>query len=122
MVYRIVEVTREKVSGRTYLLVQFWLSRADFDARQDAYLTEEFSMSLHPDEARSTIDTNIRNYWRLAQANNWRGDHTTDHTKPFFRKDILQRQRATPPLQRDTTDNGIIERPDVKDIVDVVRE
>lgn len=121
MVYLITEITREKSSGYTYLLVDFWRGRADFDAGRPSVLTNDFVMQLHADIARVSIDESIRNYWRLAVAHGWTGDHTADTTKPFRRKGILVRQRVTPPLERDATDNGIIKRQEIKDLVGVVR-
>ena len=122
MVYRISEISREVLSGFTYALVDFWRSQADFAAQQRPYLTNDFIMQFTvPDNARRDMDENIRNYWRSAMAFGWTGDHTADRTKPFKRKGITVVQRATPALVRDMTDNGIIERQDIKDEVGRVR-
>lgn len=123
MLYRINEITREKISGDTFVLVDFWQTRADFEASRPAYLTNDHVMSLSdaPSPA-DEIDRNIRAYWREAVAHEWRGNHTADTAKPLYQKDIRVRQRATPGLQRDTTDNGVIKRQDVQDLVGVGTE
>ncbi len=123
MYYRISEITRQRPHGHTYVLVDFWRTRAQFDAIRPPTLTNDFVMAgLRPDEARAEIDRIIRNYWRTAAAEGWTGDHTADTTKQFVRKGIIAPQRVTPMVQRDTTDNGIIEQQEIKDLVGVGKE
>ncbi len=103
--------------------MDFWQTRAQFDSGRPPTLTNDFILgSLYPDTVRDQIDTSIRNYWRVAIANHWTGDHTADTTKKFRRKGLVVRQKVTPPITRDATDNGIIERQDVKDLVGQERE
>ena len=118
MIYRISEISREVSSGFTYVLVDFWRSQDDFAMGQPPHLTNEFSMQLTvPNNARRDMDANIRAYWRTAEANGWAGDHTSDHTKLFKRKGIAVPQGATPAIVSDMADNGIINRPDMKNEV-----
>ncbi len=123
VIYVIQEITRETSGGHTYVLVDFWQTRAQFDGGRPPTLTNDFIMAnLIPDTARSQIDGNIRAYWKVASANHWTGDHTADTTKKFRRKALVVPQKVTAPIVRDATDNGIIERQDVKDEVGVTRE
>jgi len=123
LIYVIKEIARETSAGHTYVLVDFWQTRAQFDGGRPPTLTNDFIMAaLFPDTARTQIDGNIRAYWRAASANHWTGDHTADTTKKFRRKGLVVRQKVTAPITRDTTDNGIIERQDVKDSVGEERE
>lgn len=118
MLYRIKEITREQSSGETYFLVDFWRSRAAFQAGRPPYLTNDFVMRIRPSpELRAIIRDNIRAYWQRAIANYLQGDHTADPTKILRRKGIVVRQSVTPLLKRDTTDNGIIDRQEIKDLV-----
>ena len=56
MYYEIVEVSTAVASGHTYVLVNFWQSRADHDAAQPSFLTEEFLMQLRPTGRRVVTD------------------------------------------------------------------
>ena len=48
MFYKIVEVSTDKASGHTYVLVHFWQKREDFTARKPPYRKNDFLMQLRP--------------------------------------------------------------------------
>ena len=54
MPYRISEASTLKGSDLTYLLVDFWLTRAEFDAGEPPFLTNDFLMELRR-EAREIV-------------------------------------------------------------------
>lgn len=52
MFYKIAEIGTHQKSDRTYLLVEFWHSKADYDAGQPPYLVNDFLMSLRQNHSR----------------------------------------------------------------------
>lgn len=64
MYYRIAEVSTAETSGLTYVLVEFWAVRADFNAARPAKLTEEFLMQLRVTGRR--IVTNADGWYKMA--------------------------------------------------------
>ena len=116
MFYRIVEVSTATASGHTYVLVDFWPSRAAFERDDALVLTNDFLMQLRPTGTRlidednpalgsvpfdrdlpAEIRANIEAYWERAQA---RGDRGS---------------KVDPRIQRDESDpHGVLARTDVK--------
>ncbi len=52
MFYKIAEMGTHQKSDRTYLLVEFWRSKADYDMRQPPYLVNDFLMALRQNHSR----------------------------------------------------------------------
>ena len=122
MVYRISEMSREVSTGKTYMLVDFWQSQAEFNRGRPPYLTEDFVMGFNDkDNSDRIIDEIIRSYWTRAVAQGRSGDNTADVTKRLYRKGIYVPQRNTTSIVRDSAPNGVIERQATKDMVGVVR-
>ena len=60
MLYRIVEVSTDKASGHTYVLVHFWRRRADYQAGKPPDRVNDFLMQLRPTGER--IVTNVQGW------------------------------------------------------------
>lgn len=60
MFYRIAEVSTDKATGHLYALVDFWASKADFDAAKPPVLINDFLMQLRPTGQR--IVTNAQGW------------------------------------------------------------
>ena len=119
MYYEIAEVTNEAKTGRLYVLVDFWKSKADHDASKPRHLTEEFIIqgSRVKLGGKDEVHSCIQNYWGRAVEGQWSGDHTRDVAKPFYigGKQIKLKQ-DTLPIERDTKDpDGLL----VKEITDL---
>ena len=88
MYYRINEVSTEVSSRHTYVHVDFWRDKAEFDARRSPLVVSDFLMSLRDDgsDTRTEIHDNIKRYWDTAQRLSITGDHTVDATKRLFKR------------------------------------
>ncbi len=115
MFYKIVEVSTDKTSGHTYVLVHFWRRRGNYQTGKPPDRINDFLMQLRPAGAKlidpddpgkgaetydrdlpAEIRTNIEAYWARAEANNYLADH------------------SDPRIQRDNSDpHGVLARPDV---------
>ncbi len=113
MFYKIAEVSTDKASGHTYVLVHFWRDKADRGKPPDRI--NDFLMQLRPAGTRlvdpdepelgrvvfdrdlpSEIKANIKAYWTRAEAKAFPTDHTS------------------PAIQRDQSDpHGVLARSDV---------
>ncbi len=58
MLYRIVEVSTDKASGHTYVLVHFWRRKADQKAGKPPARINDFLMQLRPTGVRIVTDAN----------------------------------------------------------------
>lgn len=58
MLYRIVEISTEKSTGLTYLLVHFWLDEASHDKGDEPVLVNDFLMALADEAERIVEDAN----------------------------------------------------------------
>ena len=116
MFYKIVEVSTDKASGHTYVLVHFWQSRKDFTLRKSPYRKNDFLMQLRSTGTRlidednpalgseafdrdlpAEIRTNIEAYWKRALILPLPFDHTSHR------------------IERDERDpHGVLARPDVR--------
>ena len=115
MLYKIIEISTDKASGHTYVLVHFWRRRADHTRGKLPDRINDFLMQLRPVGAKlidpdepelgrvvfdrdlpAEIRTNIKAYWARAEAKAFPTDHTS------------------PAIQRDQSDpHGVLARPDV---------
>ena len=117
MYYRVAEVSTSKTSGETFVLVEFWKRKADFDAARPPHLTNDFDLQLRVGDVAGEMHAIIKRYWRAAKAGGWSGDHTMDGTKRFYRHGKPVAQKGSIAIQRDLTDpHGILARDDVKAI------
>lgn len=64
MIYELPEISTATVSGMTYVLARYWLSKADRDAGKPPRITEEFQMQLSPTGRR--IVTDAQGWWKRA--------------------------------------------------------
>lgn len=62
MIYELPEISTATVSGMTYVLARYWLSKVDRDAGKPPHITEEFQMQLNPTGRR--IVTNAQGWWK----------------------------------------------------------
>ncbi len=58
MIYKIVEVSTDKASGHTYVLVHFWRRKADARANKPPRRVNDFLMQLRPTGVRVVTDAN----------------------------------------------------------------
>ncbi len=113
MFYKIAEVSTDKASGHTYVLVHFWRDKADQGKPPDRI--NDFLMQLRPAGAKlidpddpgkgaetydrdlpAEIRTNIEAYWARAETKGYPADHSNSRS------------------QRDNSDPyGVLARPDV---------
>ena len=74
-------------------------------------------------DVRAEVLKSVENYWRIAQARKWTGDHTNDNSKPFLVDGVLRRQHKAEPLKRDTSDpHSLLTRSDLVDVKKNPRE
>ncbi len=115
MFYKIAEVSTDKASGHTYVLVHFWKRRALYRAGKPPDRANDFLMQLRPGGTKlivpdkpelgsetfdrdlpAEIKANIEAYWERAEGKNFPADHTS------------------PTIQRDQSDpHGVLARVDV---------
>ncbi len=118
MLYKVVEVSTDKASGHTYVLVHFWRRKAGRGAPPDRIndflmqlraTGEKLANSDKPELGSVTFDrvlpaeikANIEAYWVRAEAKNFPADHTSQA------------------IQRDNSDpHGILAQSDVMALED----
>lgn len=108
---KVVEVSRDRATGETYVLVDFYPTRVAKLAGTGAVLREEFVMQLRPTytisdsdgsvtatgpiDVRAEMLANIQDFIARAERNGWRGN--------------LTQERAGRPRLRDSADTfGIL--------------
>lgn len=122
MYYVVRDISTSKVSGETFIIVEYWWEKKDFDLLRPPYLVNDFDLQLREDgkgvsAISEEIHAIVKKYWSTAIANGWRGDHTLDATKQFFRYDKpVDQGNSKPPLKDKSDPNGILARDDVKDM------
>ena len=137
MVYKIVEVSTDKASGHTYVLVHFWRRRADYQTGKPPDRINDFLMQLRPTGER--IVTNAQGW--LKRKDGVFVDPATlgpDKPEPEWERETFDRDlpaeiktnieayweraeakgypadHANASIQRDNSDpHGVLARPDV---------
>ncbi len=121
MYYRINEVSTIAATGNTYVHVDFWRRKSQFDRGEPPFLTNDFMMHLRPDQdpnTRQAMLDAIVAYWGRATRSGFSGDHTGDPTKPLKRKGQLVRQASTTrtPTRDNSDPHGVLAKPEVTDL------
>ena len=137
--YRIAEVSTAKASGHTYVLVDFWPSRAAFERGDAPVLTNDFLMQLRPTGQR--IITRADGWLELLDSSyaDPSAETTLEIASDQFKRETVYRNIPTeiranieaywkraqargdtgnkvdPRIQRDESDpHGVLARPGVK--------
>lgn len=134
---KIIEITTDKATSHTYVLVRFWRTKAARTQGKPPYLVEDFLMHLRPtgmrliDEGNPTLGSvsydrdlpaeiteNIRRYIVQAEKHGFRGDNTSSTVLggEFFAKGRRVRAKNLPikAIQRDNSDpHGVLAKPEV---------
>ena len=77
---KIIEVSTDKKTGHTYVLVHFWRTKAARGRSDPPYLIEDFLMDLRPDVdpgIPAIIRANIRRFVGEAEKHSMRGDNSS---------------------------------------------
>lgn len=93
MIYKIVEISTDKASGHTYVLVHFWWAKADFDAAKPPDRKNDFLMQLRPTGVRIVTDGNGW-YKRLSDGK-------------FIDPETLDLEKSQPEWERETYDRAL---------------
>jgi hypothetical protein len=119
----IIEVSTDKATGETYVLVKFWKTKAARGRRDPPFLVNDFVMVLRPTgdrDLRKEIIANISGYVERAEIHGYEGDHSTANAitgDAFFEKGKMIRSknaRVAEPRERDESDpHGVLAKPDV---------
>jgi len=139
---KIVEVSTDKATGSTYVLVRFWLTEAARTAGKTPYLVEDFVMQLRPTGTRlidpdddtkgsesyvidipAAIKDNIKRYIVEAERLGYQGDNTSRKataSTSFKVGGVTKRKKGArifTPVVRDQSDpHGVLAKPEVKDM------
>ncbi len=119
MYYRINEVSTIAATGNTFVHVDFWRRKSQFDAAEPQFLTNDFHMHLRPaqHDSRQVILDAIVAYWGRARRAGFSGDHTEDATKPLKRNGQLVRQATSTIVVRDNSDpHGVLAKSEVTEL------
>ena len=139
MLYKIIEVSTEKGSAETYVLVHFWLDKKAYEDGKPPHLINDFIMQLRPkgwekpDEDSPAVEVNrdvvaelranITAYLERSQAVGLRGDHSNAAAfsgAALYEGNTLLRpanKMAKKHFVRDASDpNDILKRDDVKEL------
>ena len=134
---KIIEVSTDKDTGHTYVLVHFWRGKAARTRGNAPYLIEDFLMQLRPTGTRlldegnphlgsepydrdmpAEIDANITAYIVQAEKYDFHGDNSsrTASAGEFYAKGKRVRPKATPikAVKRDQSDPSGALTPEVK--------
>ena len=137
MFYKIVEVSTDKASGHTYVLVHFWLTRGDFSRNKPPFRKNDFLMQLRPTEERAV--TNIDGWpnaqngtfidpstlgldqpqpeWELETVNRDLPAEIKANIEAYWQRTLIKPlplDHTNPRIQRDESDpHGVLARPDV---------
>ncbi len=136
---RIIEVTTDKRTGETYVLVRFWKTKAARARKDTPFLVEDFVMPLRPSGTRlidpdrpelgseafdrdlpAEIRGNIRAYIERAEKHGYEGDNTSGDARTgasFSVDGVVVREAGkllVEPRERDESDpHGILAKPEV---------
>jgi hypothetical protein len=139
---KIVEVSTDKATGATYVLVRFWQTKTARAEGRPPFLVEDFVMALRPtgtrlidpdDETKGTetysidvpaaIKENIRKYIAEAERLGYQGDNSSRKgtaSTSFKVGGVVKRKRGArifKPVVRDQSDpHGVLSRPEVKEL------
>ena len=80
MFYKIIEVSTDKASGHTYVLVRFWRDKAALDAGKPPDRTNDFLMQLRPTGER--VVTNAQGWPKRKSDGKFIDPKTLDPAKP----------------------------------------
>ncbi len=116
---KIIEVTTEKKTGETYVLVHFWRTKAARTRGDLPFLIEDFIMRLRPGgDLPAEIRANIGNFIRDAERYGYEGDNSsrTASGGAFSAHGKTVRVAGTPiqAVVRDVSDpHGVLAKPEV---------
>ena len=79
MLYKVIEISTDKVSKHTYVLVHFWRDKAAFDAGKPPDHINDFLMQLRPTGVRVVVDAEGR---RKTKDGRFTDPETLDPDKP----------------------------------------
>jgi hypothetical protein len=110
-------------NGDIYIVGSFWFADASHTAGLPADLTNDFIIRPASDMAAANIPAHcrrvMRGYLARALANEYRGDHTGDATKPFSIRNVPVNKLPST-IQRSTRDeNNVLRRSGLRDLVGV---
>ena len=69
-------------------------SSSEAEALEEAGETVTFVYETYVVDVRAFVERVLRGYWENAVKNGWSGDHTFDHTQPFYKEGQLVKQRT----------------------------
>ncbi len=136
---RIIEITTDKRTGETYVLVRFWKTKAARERNDRPFLVEDFVMPLRPIGTRlidpehlelgseefardlpAEIRGNIRAYVERAERLGYAGDNTSGEARTgasFSVDGVVVREAGkllVEPRKRDESDpHGVLAKPEV---------
>lgn len=117
---KIVEVSTEKKTGETYLLVEFWKTKAARTREDRPFLINSFVVYVR-DDPEARIRSVILAYIMRAEKHGYAGDHSSAYavtTDAFSVGGVVQRRtgaRLVEPDQRDESDPyGVLAKPEVR--------